>query len=462
MEIGFIIIIFMVIVTEYMNNTRLQKNKNENLKGLQKSCSKSKVDNAIIFGMKKKNVVYSKLSDDGHVLVVGGSGSGKTSSIISTIQSITDGCYYCIDVAGDISKNIKHNKNTKILSLDNAVESSYFNLFDEIDNLYVQYEKEAKLQELASMIATVDKKSSDTERYYNNCAQIILKSAFLAFYDEFRKEKDYCKIFDYIAEHSWKELFTAIDNSQNETAKKLLSSFANDDRLNSESYATLIKQIEIFISDYNLRSHLKREETAISAKNINDSQIFVVIKEAELHKYSSFLKIITSQILQVIRYRENLINKSTLLILDELSSYGFDIKDMLLDALQRTRKKNVRIMLAVQSLSDLHKVFNNDDDVQSALNNCDYTMIMNCNSVADADRCQRLIGEQTIFRKSYTKSANSTSTTKSENKENAVSISELRQLKNKKRLILIHSNGFCRLKKYFYYENCQTNKNHKI
>lgn len=449
----FLLIVLMWIMTAYISQFN-KKNKNENHHNIsQKARSQA---HGVIFGKEKKtsnDVVFSKENEEGHILVVGGSGSGKTSAgVIPTLQSMSpDTCCFCIDVAGDISTHIS-SSNKKIFDI-HSPESADFNFFEEIDGTDYLQEKEALLTELASLIVSVDERSSDVERYYNQCAQTILKSAFLAFYEDFRKEDDYCKIFDFIAEKSWKQLFSAIDRGNSETAKKLISSFANNDKLNAESYATLLRHIELFVCDSALRQHLRRDE-AISAKDINDKQIFVVIREYELSKYAPLLKLMTAQMLQTIRKRENLANKNTLLVLDELSAYGFDIKDLLLDALQRSRKKNVRIMLAVQSLSDLHKVFNNNDDVQSALNNCDFTMVMSCNSIADAESCQKLIGEHTSYKKSYTKSANSSSVTHSEQQDSAVGITELRALKADKKLILIHEKGFCRLFKNFYFENC--------
>lgn len=447
-----IIIIVMYIITEYSNTAKKIKNKNENLKNIKIS------DNAaqgIVFGKVKKKsekVAYSEFEAEGHILITGGSGSGKTSSVlIPTMQRLTEEqCSYCIDIAGDITQNIKINNNTRILDLKDD-NSSNFNIFFEVDNASSIEEKEAKLIELAELMQVI-KNNSEAEEYYTRCAQSILKASLLAFYDRFSRDDDICNIFDFISSQSWRELFTEIDRSNSETAKKIISEFANNDKLNAESFATTKRNIDIYLYDVKLREHLKRSN-AFSASNINDSQIYVVIQEAEITHYSAFLKLITAQILNVIRKRENLINKTTLLVLDELSSYGCDIKELLLDALQRSRKKNCRIMLAVQSMSDLHKVFNNQYDVQSALNNCEYTLIMSCNSVEEAENCQKLIGEYISYKKSYTKSASSTSMTKSEQNDKAVTITELRALKAEKKLILLHSQGYYKLYKCFYYEN---------
>ena len=446
----------MYLITEYVSvsSTKETKNKNQNLKDIKINISNKAT--GIIFGKiqkKSKKVAYSEFDDEGHICVVGGSGSGKTSSvIIPTLQKLTEKqCCFCIDVAGDITQNIPMNKNKKIFDLKGD-NSTNFNFFYEVDISDTEEEKEAKLIELASLLLVVDERASDTEVYYMRCAQVILKASLLAFYDRFKHDNDICSIFDYICSNSWQKLFTEIDNSKSKTAKKLISTFANNDKLNAESFATTKRAIDIFLYDVKLRKNLKRKN-AFSALNINNSQIYVVIPEDKITQYSGFLKLITAQILNTIRKRENLTNQATLLVLDELSSYGFEIREQLLDALQRSRKKNCRIMLAVQSMSDLHKVFNNQDDVQSALNNCEYTLIMSCNSVVEAEECQKLVGEHISYKKSYTKSSSSTSITKSEQTDNAVTITELRALKAEKKLILLHSQGFYKLYKFFYYKN---------
>ena len=60
----------------------------------------------IIFGIKNKFKLYSPESEEGHVLVVGGSGLGKTSALLIPTLNSWHGTSFTIDISGDICKNV--------------------------------------------------------------------------------------------------------------------------------------------------------------------------------------------------------------------------------------------------------------------------------------------------------------------------------------------------------------------
>ena len=60
----------------------------------------------IIFGKQKQAYIFSPTNNEGHILIIGGSGSGKTSAILIPTPQHWTGTSLTIDISGDICKNV--------------------------------------------------------------------------------------------------------------------------------------------------------------------------------------------------------------------------------------------------------------------------------------------------------------------------------------------------------------------
>ena len=123
---------------------------------------KTDVD-GIVFGAQGKQLCYSPSKSEEHSIILGRSGSGKTSAIlIPTLRAFRGHCLV-IDISGDILKNCQNRMKRVVFSPDNRDGSSaVYNIFAEIDEL-PEEEKDEALERLAQMLIPVrdDKDKND-------------------------------------------------------------------------------------------------------------------------------------------------------------------------------------------------------------------------------------------------------------------------------------------------------------
>lgn len=107
------ILIFVVFIIYTVFATHLTKEKRLKAMATSSTLQSAPPDKAhgVIFGKEKGAVFFSPANNEGHTIVFGGSGSGKTSALlIPTLRSWT-GTSLVIDISGDISSNCNiHNK----------------------------------------------------------------------------------------------------------------------------------------------------------------------------------------------------------------------------------------------------------------------------------------------------------------------------------------------------------------
>ena len=71
-----------------------------------------KAPNGFTFGLLGGKKVYLPCDGEGHIAIFGGSGQGKTSALLIPSLRVWQGPFFCIDISGDISKNVPGEKSS--------------------------------------------------------------------------------------------------------------------------------------------------------------------------------------------------------------------------------------------------------------------------------------------------------------------------------------------------------------
>ena len=173
----------------------------------------------VIFGKEKGAVFFSPANDEGHTIVFGGSGSGKTSSLlIPTLRSWT-GTSLTIDISGDISTNC--DMHDKVIFEPSNINTIPYNIFNSIDKITDINEKYESLEQLAYMLMPESERMDDNARFFLTEGRKILTAALIAFYSQ---GMDFIPICEFIIRNSFQNLFSAIDNSHCEAAIQYINS----------------------------------------------------------------------------------------------------------------------------------------------------------------------------------------------------------------------------------------------
>ena len=149
-----------------------------------------KAPNGFTFGLLGGKKVYLPCDGEGHIAIFGGSGQGKTSALLIPSLRVWQGPFFCIDISGDISKNVLGEKKV-LLAPDDPEHSVIYNVFDEIDRASDPDERRALLEQLTFSILPLPPKATSAERYFTETARKILLASLVAFYD---KGLDFCEI----------------------------------------------------------------------------------------------------------------------------------------------------------------------------------------------------------------------------------------------------------------------------
>lgn len=409
----------------------LTKGKKEEAKGM-------------IFGKLGTDCVYSPEEKEGHCVVFGGSGLGKTSAVlIPTLRSWT-GSSFTVDISGDISRNV--DIPNKLEYEPGTTGSIPYNIFHQIDQIDDIDDINEELEKLTYLLLPDDPKANSNAQYFITEGRKILTASFIAFYG---LGYDFIEICEKIMNKSYKDLFNSIDRTKNTKAMQYINSFegANEQNIAGCKQSADLA-VKIFATNEKIKKSIRRnreDEEFFSPEKIEDHNVFLIVPDHKLDVYSQLLHIITSQCLDFFSRRAEEKTNQILFCLDEFASLG---KLEITSALRKFRKRHIRIIILTQSLADIDGIYSKDERV-SMFDNFTFKCILGAYDVTTQELFSKLIGYKKINKKSVSSGAKGVTKTVSEDKEFVVEPSKFSNLKND--LILIYPGGNVKLQKNFYF-----------
>lgn len=399
----------------------------------------------ILFGKKHGRLLCSPTNQEGHIAIFGGSGLGKTSALlIPTLRGWT-GTSFVIDISGDICNNVK--KNNKLVYAPSNPKSTPYNIFSVIDQLNSIEDKNEALEQFAFLLMPDSNTMTDTSRFFQTEGRKILTASLIAFYHQ---QLDFIEICEKIVFSSWKELFTNIDDTNNQKAIQYINSFHGASEQNTAGCKQACDSVlKLFATDEKIKKTIRRpikDELSFTPEMLERWNVFIVIDDSKLNLYAPLLRIITAQSLEYFSNRSNYNHNSILFCLDEFASLG---KMEITDALRKLRKKNIRIMMLTQSMADIDLIYGREERM-AMMNNYCFKVILGASDTDTQEYFAKLIGYVNKKKKSTSRSSKSTTHTVSEVKEYAIEPSDLSRLRDS--LILLHPDGYTILKKNFYFK----------
>ena len=445
--------VILKFLIDWSNNATKKKKKQHKPTGIQLvEPNKAK---GVIFGFKGRKLCISRPKDIFHCLCTGGTGSGKTSSIlIPTLQSITDSSVtsFTIDISGDICSNCP-NMPHKLTFEPESEETILFNIFGHIDDLASKEAQYEALEQLAFLLMPEKEHMQDSALFFLTEGRKILTASLIAVYDE---GMDFVEICRKIMSSGWKNLFQEIDSTGNQLASMYISGFRSTSEQNTAgSKQAVDSALKLYATNHHVSSALGRpakEKVAFSQKDIETSNIFFVVSEDKLELYRPLSNLLVSLIMQFIMQRTNAADRSNILLaLDEFASLGIN-EELILAALRRFRKRKCRLLLLTQSLVDLSLLYR-VEVTKAILANITFKILLgNLNEVESRRYFAELLGMIEHQKRSISKNSKSTTRTISEEKEFIIDPTEMDK-QGKDTVILIGVDGFMKLKKNYFFKN---------
>ncbi len=427
----------------------------------------------IILGKSGNTGKYIRLlpsnGEANHCLVLGGSGSGKTSGVLlSTIiaAQVTpedSPTFVYIDVKGELTKKGFINPNKKLAVFNPRDRSGYgFDFLYGLNENSTENDIYTVMKRL--VYALVPVKNSNTDTFWTDAPRNVILALFIHGY-QYMKLNNIVDLVDYTLSKNIIELIPRVvsETQTNSIVYKLLTPFLTGEGDASETLSsismTIINALSLLASDENLRFLLREKEEKITP-DFPDKGISVAlqINDADIEIYASLLNMILSAFnYQFSQRDEN--SRSVILLIDELSRICCALHspiDGLQSLLQIGRSRGVSVLLATQSIDALEDAYSKGA-LQDMLCNITYRCILQCrpDDKSTVDMIINSFGKYDETKKSVSVGKTSSNSYSFEEKD-IIKASDLLALPKEHRVIIIAPSGT------YIANTCQYFKDKKI
>lgn len=405
---------------------------------------------------------------EGHILMVGGSGSGKSGTFKVTLAT-NGGAICAADIKGELSECYGRLSKELLrrgiilrpyITFDPTQEDSpaydpfWWPLHDHESNLV------SNIDEIA--FAIIPSQPDEKEPFWSDTERALLSAALLYY---FKLGLSFSETMCRILELDISSLCEELAKSNNSCIKMRLGQIADADHADSKILVGvdrgLRNKIMLFATDPHISHAFRGEREGAVCFNWDDlSQynIFLRIPAYRVETWGRAINLMYTQLIRCLERRpekysaEGAQNTQTLLLMDEFARFGK--LEMITAAMSTLRSKNVNICLMVQSLAQLDKVYGKDER-RILVDNAQYLAILQANDVETQKWFAERIGTQVRYRSSVGKQLDSSLDLSKEGTECSMQLGETQEwdvfpheLSTSEDVLLLSPYGFCRLEKF--------------
>ena len=389
----------------------------------------------ILFGKKLSLLAYSPEQDEGHILVMGPSGTGKTSALLIPTLRSWQGTALVVDISGDISANV--NTPNKIVFDPTAENCIPYDVFAAINAVTDETERQERLEQLAYLLLPDKANDSEAGIFFTKNGRKMITAALICYYG---MGWGFVQICEFFLGHDWRGLLNDIAKQQNQTANMFISSFAGASEQNTAGCKQAADDaLKLFATNEKIKNALRKAtsyEPSICPATLETNSIYIFIPDEKLKIYGDLLRIITAQSMEYFSSRPKENKQMILFCLDEFASFG---KLQITESLRKLRKRHIRIMVLTQSLADLDMIYGKDER-KAMLGNFKFTVLLGCKDTETQEYFSKMIGDKPSFGDD-------------ENKNNRPIIRPAELAHLEQDLYVICDDGAVRLKKNFYFKS---------
>lgn len=399
--------------------------------------AKSKA-HGIILGKVTKNLLYiSPEQSEGHIVVFGPSGTGKTSALLIPTLRSWEGTALVVDISGDIAANV-HVAN-KIVYDPTSEDCTPYDVFASINAVDDDTERQERLEQLAYLLLPDKANDSEAGVFFCKNGRKMITAALICYYG---MGWEFIKICEHFLSNDWRSLLNDIAKQDNTTANMYISSFAGASEQNTAGCKQAADDaLKLFATNAKIKNALRKPasyEQSICPATLETNSIYIYIPDEKLKIYGDLLRIITAQSMEYFSARPKENKKMILFCLDEFASFG---KLQIVESLRKVRKRFCRILVISQSLSDLDMIYGKDER-KAMMGNFAITVVLGCKDTETQEYFSKLAGNKKSLFATEAEKQKATP---------VIEPADLAQLGDD--LIILSDDGYRRLKKNYYFKN---------
>ena len=167
----------------------------------------------VLLGKKMGLLAYSPEQDEGHILVMGPSGTGKTSALLIPTLRSWQGTALVVDISGDISANVQ--TENKIIFDPTAADCIPYDVFASIDAAPDDTERQERLEQLAYLLLPDKANDSEAGVFFTKNGRKMITAALICYYC---MGWGFIEICEFFLGHDWRSLLNDIAKQENAAA----------------------------------------------------------------------------------------------------------------------------------------------------------------------------------------------------------------------------------------------------
>ena len=480
-SVSFWLIFFLSNVYQYLVNGRTEfgpsKNKTafspDKIKAMKPNISTSylsKIPDGFTLG-KWKNKYFRLpicLDDVLHTLIIGSPGSGKSSTLLTSLIynfnfSKNPMTVFAVDVKPELSRKsiIETRSDVKIFN-PSICEGFGWNVWFGLNETSSDDEIIERNDVIARTIISNPSGKGDNEFFYASAQNLMV--AFLTY--GFKSGKSFIDSILQIIHVPLQDLISTViyDDGFSKEHSKVIGMLVGYDGKDSDAIQdvemTLRQELRIFEVD-TIQYQLSKNPNQASPQDLlNDISIFLSLPDHLLRQYSAIFRLVIQQTLNYLasipewERSENPNTRLIWLLLDEFGSIGK--VPSIQESLARLRSRKVTIWLAIQSLSQLDATYGHDM-TRAIVDNTENTLVFSCKDKQTSEMLSAWCGQYQEKRTSTSRKNESilsgqTSLTSSKEYRNVMDVSDIMALRKNKELLIFTEGERFLVKKCPYFK----------
>jgi type IV secretion system protein VirD4 len=392
-------------------------------------------------GTKASSEPVTKAQDaDGHVLVVGGAGSGKSSCIaIPTLRDYWRAAALVVDIKGELYEKSRRPR-AYVFNPLKADALGY-------DPFYLLRGSENPLPDIREIALTLcPMEASVKDPFWIQAAQNVL-TGHLIF--GWKSGASFSETIEVLQSVPPKKLL-ATESKDAQACRYLLDFGEMDNRTLASIMVELSNKVVAFATDPHIAATLSKQDIVTPELLEQGGDVFLQLPEYKLQQWKPMISLIVQQFSRHFEKRPDEGATPILFLLDEFARLGK--MEAVVHGLATLRSKKITIMPIIQSLAQLDASYGQDER-KIICDNCSYKAILNATDADTQAYFSKLVGtyEKEKVTTSYEGTgwlAEEKSMSKTTEDKPIIKPEEFAYLKD---IVLLTPDGYTRVQKRPYY-----------
>lgn len=406
----------------------------------------------VVFGKLGGKYVTMPEATDGHILIIGGAGSGKTAAVaIPTLLSWKERVF-AVDIKGELYEKTKKARGEAQIKVFNPTDPNACGY----DPFYILKHTDDLAGEARALALSICPLSAEVkDPFWIKSAQNMLTGFILYLFEQ---GLNFSEAMKFIKSQAVKQLVTMIMTDGDRAAERArveVSQFDGmDDKTLSGIFTELSNHITVFATDDYLQRALSGGGGCITPADLeNGYDIYCCIPEYKLEQWKDLMGMLCNQFLKSFERRGEGNKTPILFLIDEFPRLGKI--ETISNGLATLRSKKIHIALVVQSRSQLNAIYGKDV-AEVITDNCSYKAILRASEPNTQEWCSKLVGTYDKAKTSSNYNADvmgvgkGQGTSRTTEEKRIIKPEEFAYLQD---VVCVFPTGYKRLKKANYYED---------